>query len=134
MINNTKTIIQSAKRGYVALMTVIILSVVATVVATSLVLLGLGYSRTALSESQSAMAKSAADACAEDALRQIRLVSSFGGNGGLTLTNATCTYVVSSNATGSVIAIGYSGNITRRVTIDISARIPNIAFTKWQEN
>ena len=122
------------KKGYVALMTVIILGVVATLVATSLVLLGLGHTRSSLSESQSAGSKAAADACIDDALRQIRLSSSYTGNGNLSLTGATCTYTVIAGSTGSIVATGVSGNTTRRVTVDISSRTPNIVFTKWQEN
>ncbi|MEI6228436.1 MAG: hypothetical protein WCP11_00185 [Candidatus Saccharibacteria bacterium] len=120
-------------KGYVALLTVVILGVVAAVIATSLVLLGLGHSRTALSEVQSASAKAAADSCAEEGLKQIRLSASYTGTGSLTLSNATCTYSVSASATSSVTATGISGNVTRRVTIDISSRTPSLVFTKWQE-
>ena len=123
----------SNNSGYIALLTVIILGVVVTVVATSLVLLGLGHTRTSLSEIQSASAKSAADSCAEEALKQIRLSASFVGNGNLTLSGSTCSYVVISASTSSVIATGVSGNSTRRVIVDISSRTPSIIFTKWQE-
>ncbi len=119
--------------GYIALITVIVLGVVVSVVATSLVLLGLGYSRTSLSEMQSASAKSAADACVEDALRQIRLLPSFTGSGNLTLNNASCSYTVANSTTSSIVSSGISGNVTRRVTVDISSRTPTILFTKWQE-
>lgn len=128
---NNKTIIES---GYVALLTVIIMGAVVTVIAASLVLLGLGHSRSSLSESQAASAKSAADACIESALVQIRLSSSFTGNGSLTLSGSTCTYIVSNTVTSSIVAVGVSGSSTRRVTVDLSSRSPNIIFTKWQEN
>ena len=124
------------KKGYVALMTVIVLGAVATVVATSLVLLGLGHSKTALIESQSSQAKSAADACVEDALRQIRLLSSYTGNGSLTLSSTSCTYTVTNTGgnTRQITASGISGNNTRRITANISALSPNIVFSQWQEN
>jgi hypothetical protein len=123
----------SNNSGYIALITVIVLGVVVSVVATSLVLLGLGYTRTSLSEMQSASAKSAADACVEDALRQIRLSSGFTGTGNLTLSNASCSYTVTNTITSSIVSTGVSGNSTRRVTVDISSRTPTIVFTKWQE-
>ena len=128
---NNKTVVDS---GYIALLTVIIMGAVATVIATSLVLLGLGYSRSSLSESQAASAKSAADACTESALVQIRLSSSFTGSGNLTLSGSTCVYTVANTVTSSIVATGVSGNSTRRVTVDLSSRSPNIVFTKWQEN
>jgi hypothetical protein len=135
MILNTKYLIHNTKKGYVALITVVILGVVATVVATSLVLLGLGHSRSALSENQTSQAKTAADACAEDALRQIRLSSSYTGTGNLTLTGATCSYTVTNTGgtTRQVVSSGVSGPNTRKNTILISALSPNIVFTSWQE-
>lgn len=120
--------------GYVALLTVIVMGAVVTVIATSLVLLGLGHSRSSLSESQAASAKSAADACTENALVQIRLLSSFTGSGNLTLSGSTCTYIIANTVTSSIVAVGVSGNSTRRVTVDLSLRTPTIVFTKWQEN
>lgn len=120
--------------GYVALMTVLILGVVASVIATSLVMMGLDHSRTALSESRSAIAKSAADACIDDALRQIRLVPSYAGTGNLTLADATCSYTVIAASTSSITAMGISGNSTRRATVNLSARMPNIVISKWEEN
>lgn len=128
---NNKTIVES---GYIALLTVIIMGAVVTVIAASLVLLGLGHSRSSLSESQAASAKSAADACIESTLVRIRLSSSFTGNGSLALSGSTCTYTVSNTITSSIIATGISGNSTRRVTVDLSSRSPNIVFTRWQEN
>lgn len=119
--------------GYIALITVLILGVVVSVIATSLVLLGLGHARTSLSVVQSASAKSAADACTEEALRQIRLVSSFTGSGNLTFTSSTCSYTVINSTTSSIISTGVSGNTTRRVNVDISSRTPSIVFTNWQE-
>ena len=122
------------KHGYVALLTVIILSAVATVIATSLLLLGLGHSRSALSENQTTQAKAAADGCTEEALRQIRLSSSYtASNVAINFTGSSCTYTVVAGTTGSITATGTSGNNIRKVTIDLSARTPNIVFTKWQE-
>ena len=132
MIKNN--FIDSRSSGYVAILTVIILGIVVTVIATNLVLLGLGHTRSSLSESQSASAKSAADACTEAALKQIKIVPAFIGSGGLTLSGSTCTYTVSAAVTSSITATGLSGNSTRRVVVDLLSRTPNIVFTKWQVN
>jgi Tfp pilus assembly protein PilX len=120
--------------GYVALLTVIVLGVVVTVITTSIVLLGLGQERTSLSESQSVSAESAADACTEMALKQIRLVASYTGSGSLILSGSTCTYTVSNVTVASILVTGISGDSTHRVIVDLSSRTPNIVFTKWQEN
>jgi hypothetical protein len=123
----------SNNSGYIALMTVIILGVVVSVVATSLVLLGLGYTRTSLSELKWASAKFAAEACTEDALRQIRLVPAFTGTGNLTLSNSTCSYTVSSSTTSSILSTGISGNSTHRIIVDLSSRTPVVTFTRWRD-
>lgn len=127
----TKTIRET---GYIAMLTVVILGVVVTVITTSIVLLGLGHTRSSLSENQSSIAKSMADTCAEIALKQIRLNPAFTGSGNLSLSGATCNYTVISAVTSSISSTGVSGNSTRRVTIDLSSRVPSIVFTKWQEN
>ena len=123
--------------GYVALMTVIVLGMVATVIATSLVLLGLGHSRSALSENQSTQAKSAADACAEEALRQIRVTPAYTGINvaGPTLVGSTCTYTVTNTGGNNrqITTTGIAGNNTRKVSISITALTPNIVFSSWQE-
>jgi hypothetical protein len=133
MITNIN-LLNKNNSGYVAILTVMILGIIVTVIAASLVLLGLGHTRSSLSESQSANAKSAADACTEAALKQIRFVPTYTGSDGLTLSGSTCTYTVSAAVTSSITATGVSGNSTRRVVVDLSSRTPNIIFTKWQEN
>lgn len=119
--------------GYIALITVVILGAVVAVIAVSLVLLGLGHTRTSLSEIQSANALSAANSCAEEALKKIRMQHLYTGTGGLTLADSTCTYTVLATTTSSIVAVGISGSVTRTIDIDLSARTPNIIFTNWQD-
>jgi prepilin-type N-terminal cleavage/methylation domain-containing protein len=66
--------------GYVALITVLVLGAVGAAVAATLVLLGLSSSRTSFALEQSNQAKALANACAEEALQQIRDSSSFTGS------------------------------------------------------
>lgn len=120
-------------KGYISLIAVTVIGAVVTVVAMGLVLLGLGHTRTSLSEIQSANALAAANSCAEEALNQIGLSSIYTGTGGLTLANATCTYTVIAASTSSIVATGVSGSVTRAVDIDLSARSPSITFTSWQD-
>ena len=128
--------IMRIKNGYVALVTVIVLGSVATLVASTLLLLGLGHTRTALTESQSIQARASADACVEESLRQLRLSSSFTGTGNLILSGSSCSYNVvnTGGSTRQIITSGISGNSTRRNTVDVLSLSPNIVFNKWQEN
>ena len=123
------------QKGYIALLTVIIIGAVATVVATSVVLLGLGQSRSALSESQSVQARAAADACTEKALELIRLTSYYTGTGSLTVTGGSCSYTVTNTGgtTRQITASGTVGNNVRKNTVSITALSPTIVYSSWQE-
>ena len=82
--------------GYVVLLGVLIVGAIGISVTLSLLLLGLGSSRTSFASEQSFQAKALASACAEEGLQQIRDTMSYTGTGGLTLGQGSCTYVVSS--------------------------------------
>jgi len=71
------------KGGYIALISVLIIGAVGTAVIISLLLLGIGNSRTSFAIEQSSQAKASANACAEEALEQIRNSTPFTGTGNL---------------------------------------------------
>ena len=80
--------------GYIALITVLVTGAVGVAITVSLILLGLGSSRTSFSLEQSNQAKALANACSEEALQQIRDSTPFTGTGNLTLGRGTCAYAV----------------------------------------
>src|SRR3989344_8323101 len=82
--------------GYVTLISAIIISLISSTIAVSLLLLGLSSSRTSFALVQSKQAASLADACAEEALQQIRSSLTFTGTGSLSLGNGSCSYTVTS--------------------------------------
>ena len=71
--------------GYITLLSVLIVGAVGVAISTSLVLLGLGNSLTGFALQQMYQAKALSDACAENALLEIRNSTSFTGSGSLTL-------------------------------------------------
>ena len=122
-------------RGYMTLISVLIVGAVGVAVAVSLVLLGLSSSRASFSLEQSNQTKALANACAEEALQQIRDLTSFSGTDSLTLGQGSCTYTVTTGS-GENRTIEASGNvdtIARRVKITIDQINPNINITSWQE-
>lgn len=130
-IQNTKP-----KEGYIALTTVLIVGVVASVIMVSLLTLGLGYTRSSNSEYLSIQAKTLANACAEDALRQIRANTSFTAtNTTINLGSGSCTYsVTNTGGTNRTIDVsGAAASVTRKLQIFITAISPKITISSWQE-
>lgn len=133
--NSLFMIHDSLQRGYITLISVLIIGAVGLAIATSLILLGLGSSRTGFALEQSDQAKGLAMACAEEALQQIRDSTPFVGAGTVTLGQGTCTYTVTNTGgqTRLIIASGTVGSVVRKVRITISQINPTIIISSWQE-
>jgi len=127
--------IQDSNRGYIALITVLVIGAVGMAIAVSVILLGLGSSRTSFALEQSNQAKALANACAEEGLRQIKDSTPFTGTDTLTLGQGTCSYTVTSQggADRTVIATGTVGTLVRKVSITLDQIVPSINITSWQE-
>lgn len=123
------------EKGYITLLSTLFLVTIGGVVAGSLILLGLGFSRTSLALDQSNQAKALANACAEEALQQIRSLTSFTGTGSLTLGQGSCSYSVTSGGgeNRTITASGSVGTIVRKIAITVTAITPNITVASWQE-
>lgn len=123
------------REGFIALLTVLVVGAVGVVITVSLLLLGLGSSRSSFSLEQSNQAKALANACAEEALQQIRDSTPFSGTGSLTLGQGSCTYTVTKH-TGqnrTITASGTVGTIVRKITIAVNNITPNMTFASWTE-
>ncbi len=122
-------------KGYVALISVLIVSAIAVVAVTGVILLGLSWSRTSFTTQQSFQAKALADACVEEALQQVKDSIPFAGNGTLTFGQGSCAYTVTNNGAQnrSVVSMGTVGTVVRKVSVSITAINPQIAVSSWQE-
>ncbi len=123
------------EKGYIMLLSTLFLVAIGGIVAGSLILLGLGFSKTSLALDQSNQAKALANACAEEALQQISDSTPFSGTATITLGNGSCTYTVT-KLTGqnrTITSSGTVGTIIRKVSITIDKINPNINITSWQE-
>ncbi len=120
--------------AFATLLSVLILGAVGVAIAISLVVHGLGTSRSAFATEQSVQAKNLANACAENALSTIRLTPAFTGALPLTLGAGTCTATITNTGgtTRLVVASGTVGTIVRRVSIVVATVAP-VALTSWQE-
>ncbi|MBN1778640.1 MAG: hypothetical protein JW816_00230 [Candidatus Buchananbacteria bacterium] len=122
-------------RGYVALISVLLVGAVGLVIVLSLVSLGLGLSKSGLVLQQSNQAKALANACAAEALQQVRDSTPFTGSGNLSLGLGSCSYTVTSQGgqDRTVIATGTVGNVIRKVKVIIDKITPDIQVVTWQE-
>lgn len=121
--------------GFITLISILVVGAVGVAITLSLILLGIGSSRTSFAVEQSNQAKSLANACAEEALQQIRDSTPFTGTSSLTLGQGTCTYTVTSQGVQNrtITASGTVNTIIRKVTIIIDKINPTIQVVSWQE-
>lgn len=123
-------------KGFITLISVLVVGAVGVAITLSVILLGLGSSRTSFALEQSNQAKALANACAEEALQQIKDSTPFTSTGtSLTLGQGTCTYTVTNDGAQNrtITAIGTVGMIIRKSKILISQISPSITVTSWQE-
>lgn len=123
------------QKGYITLLSTLFLVAIGGIVAGSLILLGLGSSRTSLALDQSNQAKALANACAEEALQKVRESTPFSGSATISLGNGSCSYTVT-KLTGqnrTVTSSGTVGTIIRKISISIDKISPSINITSWQE-
>ncbi len=129
------TFFPEKRRGYVLLLSVMILAAVGAAITASLLTLGLSSSRTAFASTQSSQARTLAEACAEEALEQLRLSSAYLGSGNLTLGTGTCSYSVTDAGSGTraIAAAGTAGDAVRHLATTVTAFNPYLTLTSWQE-
>lgn len=122
-------------QGFITLISVLVVSAVGVAITLSMILLGLGSSRTSFAMEQSNQAKALANACAEEAMQQIRDSTPFTGTGNLTLGQGTCTYTVTNDGgqNRTITTSGTVGTIIRKDTVIINQINPTITVTSWQE-
>ena len=123
------------KKGFAVLISVLILGTIGLVLALS-VAASTGFNlQNVITRQDSFVVRSLVNAGAEGALQQIRSNTSFTGSGTVTVNGNTCNYTVA-NTGGSTRQIQVTGtvnNITRKITINISALNPTISISSWQE-
>ena len=123
------------QRGYITLLSVLIVGAVGVAIATTLLLQGTNRSRSSFALQQQAQARALADACAEEGLQQLADNNSFTGTAGLTLGAGECSYTVvdTGGSTRRVEATGTVGTIVQKARIEVSALSPQITLSSWQE-
>lgn len=138
LVDATKPMFYNKKTnldGYITLISVTIIGAVATAIVLYLLLSGTNASKNSLTTIYSAQARALANACAEEALQQIRDNTNFTGTNSIVFSNGTCTYAVT-NSGGDVRTIFASSSVSntiRKVRISTTALSPKINISSWQE-
>ena len=123
------------ERGYIALLTVLIVSAIAIAISLVLLTTGINSQRSGLVEQQSKQARALAIACAQEALQQIHDNIGFTSTGNLSMGQGSCTYTVTSTGTTtrSILATGTVGNVVRKIQTYATIGSSSISITSWQE-
>lgn len=124
-----------ANNGYITLISVLVVGAIGIAITLSLILLGLGSSRTSFAIEQSNQAKALVNTCAEEALQQIRDSTPYISTGNLTFGQGACSYTVTSQGgqNRTITSSGTVGAIIRKVKIIIDKINPAIQIVSWQE-
>jgi hypothetical protein len=123
------------QHGYIAIVSVLTIGMISLAVATSVIFLGVDFSRASLAIEKSNEVKAVSNACAEEALQQIRNATSFSGSGNLNLGSGNCSYTVTNLGENNrqINVVGTVDDTIRKVQIEIDAINPKINIVSWQE-
>ena len=123
------------RRGYIALLSVIIIGAIGTAIMLSVLLFGVSSSKTDFALQQSGSAKVAASSCGEEALQKILETGTTSSVGSLTIASGTCSYTITSQNGQNITvnATGVVGTMISKVKIVVATTTPSIILSSWQE-
>jgi hypothetical protein len=127
---------QTNSGGYVLLLSVLVVVVIGTAVATSLLLWSVTDAQTTTILQQSARARQLAQTCAEEALWQLQQDTAYAAGGTLTVGADSCSIVAITGTGGSnrvINASGTVGSVVRRVQVTVTTVANPPVIASWQE-
>lgn len=126
---------QEARKGYIALLSVILISAIGLAIMLSVIAAGVDATKTDFSLQQSGGARSLASSCAEEALQKIFETGTTSSNGNLSIASGTCTYVITATS-GQIITINATGvlsTVTSKIKVVLATTTPSITLSSWEE-
>ena len=135
IIKNYKIKSLNKKKGFVTLISVLIMGAIAISITLSLLLLGLSSSRTSFALQIGIKAKYLANACAEEALQQIRDNPTFIGFDSISINGEKCFFEVKNlgGENRSIASYSKIGTIIKKIQVIIDKINPQINIVSWQE-
>lgn len=127
---------RSSHKGYVFLVTVLMIGAIASTTLLSLLLLGWAAEQNGALVERSQRAFEFMQTCAERSLRSLRLDPTYAGDETVTFSGGSCIiYPItgSGNADRTICIESISAPVTRRMEIQISRLFPRVIIRSWQE-
>jgi hypothetical protein len=126
---------KDARRGYIAFISVVIISAIGVSLMLSVITAGVNASKTDFALQQLSSARSMASSCAEEALQQIFETGTTSSSGNLTIASGTCTYLILSNNGQNITirSIGTLGTVTSKVLVLVASTSPFLSLSSWEE-
>ncbi len=127
--------IKSDQRGFMALVTVVIIAATALIMSLNSSLLGLGALELGTLAAGGGEAVGLADGCVEEALRHLRVNPSYNGDPGLSIIGGSCIIEVVDLGGGErqVTVTAAAGDFTKRVSVNASLSTQSLTVSQWQE-
>lgn len=120
------------KKGYVALVTVLIMAAVAVGAVTTVALLGIGEAQTGLASTDGETTLRLVESCTEDALSKVRSNSAYVSNT-LVLPEGSCSVVVTkAGSNWTLVVTNSAGKYKRTIQVDLS-RSSKLVINSWKE-
>lgn len=121
------------RRGYAALLVVLMIAAIGIVLATTMSLIGIGGVQSSVSLTQGEQALGLVEGCAEDALLNIQASSSYAG-GNITRPEGTCTVAVSTSSSVWTLTVGTTATgYARTIKIVGTRGATNFTISSWNE-
>ncbi|MBD3362141.1 hypothetical protein GF362_00290 [Candidatus Dojkabacteria bacterium] len=123
------------QKGYIALISVLVLGFVGLTITVSYMLLGLNSSEMSLEIVKGSKARALANACGEVALKNLKQDISYSGDETINLGDGFCEiYPIEINGTTRIIKVeGNIDGVVRRVKIELNEINPDVLESLWQE-
>ena len=120
------------QKGFIALTSVLVISVVVLSITLTIVYLSIGQGQSSLALSKGEDQLAFVEGCMEDALLKIKVNSSYAG-GSITRPEGTCTITVSQ--AGNVYTMTSMGttSVYKRTIQVVATRGSSIVITSWKE-
>jgi len=120
------------QQGFIALITVLIISAVALLIGVNISLFSIGEANMSFKKIQSDQSYYLANLCAEKALRQLRKNSAYQGNESLSFPEGQCS-ILPIEGKWIIKVTGTSLNQVRKMKITVGQLDPKITIVSWQQ-
>ncbi len=122
-----------SKQGYIALISIIIITAVILIISISINLSGVSEIQMSVSENQSLESFAVAEAGISEAMIRLKRDSGYSG-GSLNIGNGSCTIEVTSNASNRTItSTGIVNDLTRKIESIVELNGNNLTIISWKE-